>query len=102
MRRTCDQHSGIGYDEATYLVRALVWINHRHRLVLIHSNHDVVAIDEAEGKLPTGHLIGAVAIARGQFDVILMQAVHECARAFITQKNKERCNLIARIVGQEE
>jgi len=87
MRRTRDQHGGIGYDEATYLIRTLVWINHRHRLALIHPTHDVVAVDQAEGELTARHQIGAVAIARGYLDTIFVQAVHECAGALIAQKS---------------
>ena len=65
VRRTCYQHGGVWYDQAADLICALIWINHRHRLVLLHPVHDVVAVDQAEGELTARHQIGAVAIARG-------------------------------------
>ena len=64
MRRTCDQNGGIGNDKTAYLVRALVWIDHVHGLVLLHPVYDVVAVDEAESKLTARHQIGAIAVAR--------------------------------------
>jgi hypothetical protein len=79
---------------SSWAVCALIWINHRHRLVLLHPVHDVVAVDQAEGELTARHQIGAVAIARGYLDAILVQALHEFACAFIAQKNKERCDLV--------
>jgi hypothetical protein len=50
MRRLGDQHHGIGHEETAEPVCALIWINKVDWLMLAHSAHDVVAIDQAKGK----------------------------------------------------
>ena len=47
--------TGIGHEEAAEPVCALIWINKLDWLMLAHSAHDVVAIDEAKGKFASRH-----------------------------------------------
>src|SRR5262245_14109888 len=63
MRCTGYQHGGVRHDEAAHLICTLVWINHRHRFMLIDPVYDIVTVDEAERELAARHKIGAVAIA---------------------------------------
>ena len=68
MGRSGNQYRRIGYDEAASLVRALIRIDHIHRLILPHAIHSVVAVDKAEGEFAARHRV--VVVLKGARTVI--------------------------------
>src|SRR5690242_21765398 len=94
-----EQHC-IGNDEAAKPARLLIRVTAIDRLALFLPAVDVVAVNQGESSEPFRHLLGAVAVARGDLHAVVAHRLQESFGFAIAPHREQRSDMGGRSAEQ--